>query len=73
MLKLFFLKRGIDQTRYLGVLFIVTQLQQEVLSPLTEFSDEFLFSTGVHQIPFQVLTGRQVTTDCTHARTHTRT
>lgn len=48
---------------YLGILFIVAYLQQQILSALAELSDEVLFSTGVHEIPFKVLTGRQVTTD----------
>lgn len=53
---------------YLGILVIVAQLQQQILSALAELSNEVLFSTGVHEIPFKVLVGWQVTTDY---KTHT--
>lgn len=48
---------------YLGIFFIVTQLQQQVLPALAELPNTILLSVGVHQIPFQILTGWQVTTD----------
>lgn len=54
---------------YLGILLIVAQLQQQVLPALAQLSDEVLFGTGVHQVPFHVLAGRQVPTHC---RTHTQ-
>lgn len=48
---------------YLGIVLIVTELQQQVLLFLTQLSDQVLLYAGVHEVPSHLSRAWQVAPD----------